>query len=813
MNICYPVRKADGREYKNYDELLADMRKNAHGWWLIGVNHYWHGGIHIGESSSPASVLSQEAPENSVPLQFMMDGEVVAWRVNRDYAKTDCYWQQSLRQSGTFVLVRSVYRPDQHDESSGLTLYQLYMHMAPLSEYPKRPLYRITQKGHGVRMRRYSRHDASRETVPDVLTDKRGHARTLTQGEILAVLQQRSFLLHKQPEPFALVQRLQSGKPVGELFWVSMRPEFLKSEGECYVYLPDWMHNALNEGVFDDVVVPSVPLKVTVKAGESVGFLGAQDLVDEDNYPQVVTTEYKTHIELLSLDNHVPDFIANVKNIKTGKQFIKLKLKRPLYLRNGEGEGSAFQQMSAITRVDGGKIIPRNATHPFTDKDGVTWFQIRSHSWMHQDDVEQLSQHDLAGLNFHCIEAEPTMDFTRTLDESWLTQALKNIASHFESEKGPESAKTRMFYDSIIQSIGYRDAKNLKYPDRALDQHLFTALHINQMNIPEYARRLIVKHDSDWHSTCEDARWSAIFNNKDEDPLVKLTNAGFLDVTRWMHKVPPFSEHRSVWHFHPLEFLEAINPKGNCACGRDITLEEICDIAPKANKELLQQYLPAFNEGFREFEIITCREKAHFLAQCCHESGGLTLTKEIGGSNASYAPWYGRGLIQLTWQEVYEKYGEYVGEDFGSSDAARNKITQYPHCVRSAFWFYCVNKNVAKHAKNDDFNLVTALINGGFNGYNDRVKYFDKAVESLKASHLNLLKKESGFLFEDSEIYNYRVYAYSWGRYHDPLRQETGTNKNKSEALKAYRRAVVLYKQRGDTAKLNAIDKKIIALG
>ncbi|MDF7681763.1 hypothetical protein PT300_14700 [Enterobacteriaceae bacterium ESL0689] len=86
MNIRYPVRKSDGREYKNYNELLTDIRKNAHGWWLLGINRYWHGGIHIGTSSSPASVLDQETPEKSVPLQFMMDGEVVAWRVNRDYA-------------------------------------------------------------------------------------------------------------------------------------------------------------------------------------------------------------------------------------------------------------------------------------------------------------------------------------------------------------------------------------------------------------------------------------------------------------------------------------------------------------------------------------------------------------------------------------------------------------------------------------------------------------------------------------------------------------------------------------------------------
>ena len=127
MNIRYPVRKADGRDYSDYEELLTDLGKNAHGWWLLGVNYYWHGGIHVGMSSSPASVLDQDLPEKSVPLQFMMDGEVVAWRVNRDYVKIECNQERPLRQSGTFVLVRSVYKLDPQDESSWLTLFQLYM--------------------------------------------------------------------------------------------------------------------------------------------------------------------------------------------------------------------------------------------------------------------------------------------------------------------------------------------------------------------------------------------------------------------------------------------------------------------------------------------------------------------------------------------------------------------------------------------------------------------------------------------------------------------------------------------------------------
>lgn len=318
--------------------------------------------------------------------------------------------------------------------------------------------------------------------------------------------------------------------------------------------LPEWMHSVLNHGVMDDVVVPPLPLKVTVKAGEPVGYLGAQDIADWDRYPQTITTEYKTHIELLSLDEHVPDFVANVKGIKTGKQFIKLKLKRPLYLRNGEGEVSTFEQMSAITRADAGRIIPRDATYPCTDKNGVTYFQIRPHSWMHQDDVEQLSQHDLSSLNFHCIDAPPTTHFTRTLDENWIIEALKSINSRFDREKGPQSSRAKMFYDSLIRNAENRDLSG-PYPDTSRDTQLFGALHTDQMNIPGYIRRLIVKHDSDWHSTHDDIRWASIFKSSEECHIVKRISSAFLDATRWMDKVPPFASQRSVWHFHPLEFV------------------------------------------------------------------------------------------------------------------------------------------------------------------------------------------------------------------------------------------------------------------
>ncbi len=68
-----------------------------------------------------------------------------------------------------------------------------------------------------------------------------------------------------------------------------------------------------------------------------------------------------------------------------------------------------------------------------------------------------------------------------------------------------------------------------------------------------------------------------------------------------------------------------------CACNRDITLAEQQEILPNAPQRRLQDNLKALNQGFDKFDITTCRGKAHFLVQVCHESGALRYTKEIAG--------------------------------------------------------------------------------------------------------------------------------------------------------------------------------------
>lgn len=52
---------------------------------------------------------------------------------------------------------------------------------------------------------------------------------------------------------------------------------------------------------------------------------------------------------------------------------------------------------------------------------------------------------------------------------------------------------------------------------------------------------------------------------------------------------------------------------------------------------------------------------SYFFANCIQETMYLSRTSELGGPSLRYAPWYGRGIMQLTWEDNFTRYGSYRG--------------------------------------------------------------------------------------------------------------------------------------------------------
>ncbi len=140
LAVKYPFVTGSGQDYRDLDTLLNDLAAQSGGYYLLGANNYWHGGIHItGEK------FAQHKKDH--PVRCMMDGVIVAYRLNRRYPTQK--WQptnnlaaKDLQFSNGFCLVRHDYESpvnqqggEHNGKTNTLTFYSLYMHLADYRTY------------------------------------------------------------------------------------------------------------------------------------------------------------------------------------------------------------------------------------------------------------------------------------------------------------------------------------------------------------------------------------------------------------------------------------------------------------------------------------------------------------------------------------------------------------------------------------------------------------------------------------------------------------------------------------------------------
>jgi putative chitinase len=128
-------------------------------------------------------------------------------------------------------------------------------------------------------------------------------------------------------------------------------------------------------------------------------------------------------------------------------------------------------------------------------------------------------------------------------------------------------------------------------------------------------------------------------------------------------------------------------------------------------------------------------ERAHFLAQCAHESGGFIYREELA-SGAAYegrldlgniqpgdgVKFKGRGYIQLTGRANYTRFGPVAGANF----VINPRIVAQQYYAETACLFWTANRLGEKCIDSSilTVKVITRRINGGYNGLEDRIKRF-----------------------------------------------------------------------------------------
>ena len=171
-----------------------------------------------------------------------------------------------------------------------------------------------------------------------------------------------------------------------------------------------------------------------------------------------------------------------------------------------------------------------------------------------------------------------------------------------------------------------------------------------------------------------------------------------------------------------------------------ITAQQLKKIYIFATTANIEKYLQYINEYAEQYEVNTPLRMSAFLAQIGHESGQLRYVQEIASGKAyegrkdlgnlfsgDGVRYKGRGLIQITGRANYQSLSNDLGVDFINEP---EKLQSPRYAVLSAFWFWD-KKNLNKWADIPDFEKITRIINGGLNGYKDRLYLYELAKKTL----------------------------------------------------------------------------------
>lgn len=168
----------------------------------------------------------------------------------------------------------------------------------------------------------------------------------------------------------------------------------------------------------------------------------------------------------------------------------------------------------------------------------------------------------------------------------------------------------------------------------------------------------------------------------------------------------------------------------------------LTDLGVRVDRALT--FEPLLVDAFHEFAINTSDRQAAFLAQVVHESGAFRWLVELWGPTPAQRryegrvdlgnvepgdghTYLGRGLIQLTGRANYLKASKALGVDL---IAQPELLGQPALACRSAAWFWKAH-GCNELADAGDFEAVTKRINGGLNGYAERLALWGKAKQAL----------------------------------------------------------------------------------
>ncbi len=862
LTVKYPFVTASGQDYRDLDTLLNDLGAQSGGYYLLGANNYWHGGIHITDEK-----FAQHKKDH--PVRCMMDGEVIAYRLNLQYPTQS--WQvnsqlpaKDIRYSNGFCLVRHKYTSQsnqeegaQNGETNQLTFYSLYMHLADYKTYtadavsePKMVAItkdvRAREPGHLSHSLGVLKHgsqilvDPAQTPLPfgsnqyyqvTIKTPAAGSGATLTaetpvylyagcfpdgtfsatekpklpvywKGTVTAyskepmkVYDTKENCIQRTVEPIA---RLNERQTFTFQLDKAIRNVMIKgvshSIAECqyptsatFGYEPcssGWMivdesqviWDKLEPTEFDSIVKFSEPLPIF--AGDPIGLMGVWESPKAPYTNNDIQSKMLMHMELFAADDKsaLGKFLSNEAGLKTGKKYLKVPKGSKLYSSDGDG---SFVHPHELLSAARDYVFEESACTQVKDTAGTVFYNLKGIrngegatgpiDFAHvkiEGEVKLVTQHDWNELGFTSIE-EINDNSDGYVDPDKIASPLfQDIFKKIDSS-----------HDGMISG---EEIKNALQRDKELRNDLF---------------KMIAGHPSEWHRITQTNMKTKFdeLNAQNTDENYKKANQLELDKFlkfEFVSQVDGLTQ--KFWHFHPVIATGVLknndwfdismfiskyklqhhdsNKFGAYDRNVKINIPQLNNASEENLKNPLHEmkkqysnYFVTFNAKYVAYMLSTIRvesysywtrspeffkpvaenisyEKAERNYGCGDDASIVNRQRAIANGNSVVGDGYkyrGRGLVQLTWRNSYERWSNELNADFINQPDLIMDLTYSVSIMMKGMseGLFRSGHCLARYLGDDkrDYYNARLIINGYRDGRPDKTEQFTDFAEHFES--------------------------------------------------------------------------------
>ncbi|EJL6723329.1 hypothetical protein NMS00_000586 [Vibrio alginolyticus] len=720
MDAVFPIAQREGDAYYTLSDFTKLFDQAKSGRYLIGQGYGWHSGVHLTSKMLPWG-------KGLRPIQAMIDGKIVAFRINPDYL-TSTYQEQEFKYSNNFVLIEhEAVNPE--DSEDVFKFYTLYMHLAPPSDIGANSSittrYRL-QEARNVRTFKHS----------DVPTNSGEKKQSMSKGTLLEYL----YAEEKETHPYQIDKNtykmikcrvVENGESasgsekalLNKIVWFAsgLNSDFDILEDSSAVLSepvsePKWMSDKAAM-IRDGSVVSLLPLLfregIKVSAGEDIGYMGLHEYSNdaigtkkEDN---------RVHIEMFSFEEP-PEFFKKQISPKNAEE-------NPLVVLDGADSSGAVDMSNSFIQ----QLL-----------ESVTEDQVTDFSSFTARDAKVY----LDGKRKHFerfIVKHPT---------DWHTESSQSLYQSIH-----QTAKEALDIKCSAGFVTIEDYRNSPWRDQVMDSFdLFSQFELERADKFSWMQDL----QGDLQLSDDKSLWHYW-------PFVPQTQGGFKFTLAMLQEVYPRVKNSKIEFLRGVvnelnahvEFYKLDTPLRRAHFFAQIMQETGSNLS---TEELFRYSFRGLVLTFRNF----ARDKVSAKELSYDESvpgkntkrDGSTLTKAdfIRVANIAYGgrmgndkvndgwKFRGRGLKQLTGKNNYATFDKWHSknkrewsEDINVSFVDNpDLLFEAKYAVRSAAFFWVTN-NLYKLADNgveySDSQAITAIVNKNTDSY---IKRFENLQRLLK---------------------------------------------------------------------------------